>query len=229
MNHVVGRFAPTPSGRMHLGNLFSALLCWLSVRRQDGELLLRIEDLDTLRCTEENAALLRDDLRWLGLDWDREMPPQRSRSAYYESVLDRLRQRSAEEPWLMIDSNDAEGDLPAETLARGRGMTREELREGISRSMGEIFSALFTAPETGTLLVTGGDTLLGCMRRLGVTELEPVCELYPGVVLSGFAYRGIRRHIITKSGGFGQPSLLPDLKRDFLSGGKERRGEEQEK
>ena len=144
-------------------------------------------------------------------------------------ALERLRLRSAEEPWLMIDSNDAEGDRPAEALARGRGMTREELREGISRSMGEIFSALFTAPETGTMLVTGGDTLLGCMRRLGVTELEPVCELYPGVVLSGFAYRGIRRHIITKSGGFGQPSLLPDLKRDFLSGETERRGEEQEK
>ena len=45
-----GRFAPTPSGRMHLGNVFSALLAWLSVRAAHGELVLRIEDLDTLRC-----------------------------------------------------------------------------------------------------------------------------------------------------------------------------------
>ena len=93
MAATVGRFAPTPSGRMHLGNLFSALLAWLSVRAEDGELLLRIEDLDTLRCSEENADILREDLRWLGLDWDREMPPQHSRSGYYESVLERLRER----------------------------------------------------------------------------------------------------------------------------------------
>ncbi len=89
-NNTVGRFAPTPSGRMHLGNLFSALLAWLSVRSADGELLLRMEDLDTQRCTEEYADVLRDDLRWLGLDWDREMPPQRSRSAYYDEILGRL-------------------------------------------------------------------------------------------------------------------------------------------
>ena len=90
MEKTVGRFAPTPSGRMHLGNLYSALLAWLFVRSEGGEMLLRIEDLDTLRCTEENAEILRDDLRWLGLDWDREMPPQRSRSAYYEEILRRL-------------------------------------------------------------------------------------------------------------------------------------------
>lgn len=76
---------------MHLGNLFTALLAWLSARSGGGEMLLRIEDLDTLRCTVENADILKDDLRWLGLDWDREAPPQRSRGAYYETVLERLR------------------------------------------------------------------------------------------------------------------------------------------
>lgn len=87
---MTGRFAPTPSGRMHLGNIFSALLCWLSVRSQGGELLLRIEDLDTLRCTVENADILKDDLRWLGLTWDRECAPQRQRSARYEEILQAL-------------------------------------------------------------------------------------------------------------------------------------------
>ena len=87
-----GRFAPTPSGRMHLGNVFSALLAWLSVRAADGELLLRIEDLDTLRCSAENAEILKDDLRWLGLTWDCEQPYQSTRSGYYEAVLDRLRE-----------------------------------------------------------------------------------------------------------------------------------------
>ncbi|MBR6207967.1 MAG: tRNA glutamyl-Q(34) synthetase GluQRS [Oscillospiraceae bacterium] len=89
----LGRFAPTPSGRMHLGNVFSALIAWLSVKSLGGEMLLRIEDLDTLRCSRENAEILKDDLRWLGLFWDREQPDQSTRSAYYEQILDTLRQR----------------------------------------------------------------------------------------------------------------------------------------
>ena len=78
---------------MHLGNVFAYLLAWLSVRSADGELLLRMEDLDTLRCTEENAAKIRDDLRWLGLTWDRETPPQRTRTEAYEAAVELLRQR----------------------------------------------------------------------------------------------------------------------------------------
>ena len=65
-----GRFAPTPSGRMHLGNVFSALMAWLSVRSKGGELLLRIEDLDRDRCRPEYAEQLKRDLAALGLDWD---------------------------------------------------------------------------------------------------------------------------------------------------------------
>ena len=65
-----GRFAPSPSGRMHLGNLFSALLAWLDVRAAGGTLVLRIEDLDTERCTLDRARQLEEDLAWLGLDWD---------------------------------------------------------------------------------------------------------------------------------------------------------------
>ena len=86
----IGRFAPTPSGRMHLGNLFSGLLAWLSVRSMGGEMLLRIEDLDTPRCPSANAELMRDDLRWLGLDWDREQTPQRERTDAYVEALERL-------------------------------------------------------------------------------------------------------------------------------------------
>ena len=81
---VVGRFAPTPSGRMHLGNVFAALIAWLSVRSRDGALVLRMEDLDTQRTSGEFAEILRDDLRWLGLDWDLETPPQSQRSAVYD-------------------------------------------------------------------------------------------------------------------------------------------------
>ena len=67
---LVGRFAPSPSGRMHLGNVFAALLAWLDVRRAGGRLWLRIEDLDPERCSRAKAEQLVDDLQWLGLDWD---------------------------------------------------------------------------------------------------------------------------------------------------------------
>ena len=61
-----GRFAPSPSGRMHLGNALSAMLAWLSAKHQDGEILLRIEDLDPARSKAEYAQGIMDDFRWLG-------------------------------------------------------------------------------------------------------------------------------------------------------------------
>ena len=90
MNKPVGRFAPTPSGRMHLGNVFAALIAWLSVRSRDGSLVLRMEDLDTQRTNAEFAQVLREDLQWLGLDWDVETPPQSQRSAVYDRYFEKL-------------------------------------------------------------------------------------------------------------------------------------------
>ena len=91
--NVVGRFAPTPSGRMHLGNVFAALMAWLSVRSRNGEMVLRMEDLDTLRTSREFAETLRDDLRWLGLTWDRETPAQSTRGPVYDRYFELLRER----------------------------------------------------------------------------------------------------------------------------------------
>ncbi len=90
---VVGRFAPTPSGRMHLGNVFAALVAWLSVRAQNGKLVLRMEDLDTQRTSEEFAVLLRQDLQWLGLDWDEETLPQSRRTDAYNDYFQQLKDR----------------------------------------------------------------------------------------------------------------------------------------
>lgn len=96
---VRGRFAPSPSGRMHLGNLFCALLSWLSVKSRGGEWILRIEDLDTARCRPEYVRQVEEDLRWLGLAWDEggsaggpDAPYfQSERTALYEAALARLR------------------------------------------------------------------------------------------------------------------------------------------
>ncbi|MBC2871266.1 tRNA glutamyl-Q(34) synthetase GluQRS [Bittarella massiliensis] len=98
---VKGRFAPTPSGRMHLGNLLCALLAWLSARAEGGRVVLRIEDLDAVRSPRSYADLLEDDLRWLGLFWDEGGSSggpdgpyyQSERTALYQAALARLEEQ----------------------------------------------------------------------------------------------------------------------------------------
>ena len=87
---AVGRFAPTPSGRMHLGNVFAAMIAWLSIRSQKGSLILRMEDLDIQRTRAEYAQTLREDLLWLGFDWDEETPPQSQRTQVYDRYFEML-------------------------------------------------------------------------------------------------------------------------------------------
>ena len=95
---TVGRFAPSPSGRIHLGNLLCCLLAWLSARQEGGKVGLRIEDLDTARCKRPYAEQMIEDLCWLGLTWD-EGPGvggpdgpyyQSERTALYEQALEKL-------------------------------------------------------------------------------------------------------------------------------------------
>lgn len=95
---TVGRFAPSPSGRIHLGNLLCCLLAWLSARQKGGKVVLRIEDLDTARCKRPYAEQMIEDLQWLGLTWD-EGPGvggpdgpyyQSERTALYEEALEKL-------------------------------------------------------------------------------------------------------------------------------------------
>lgn len=87
---VCGRFAPSPTGRMHLGNVFSALLSWLSARAQGGTWLLRIEDIDPQRSRHEYADMLMDDLQWLGLEWDGKPCWQSQRGDIYARYLQQL-------------------------------------------------------------------------------------------------------------------------------------------
>ncbi|MDD6023972.1 MAG: tRNA glutamyl-Q(34) synthetase GluQRS [Oscillospiraceae bacterium] len=90
---VAGRFAPSPSGRMHLGNVFSAMLAWLSAKSQGGEILLRIEDLDPSRSKTEYAEAIMDDFRWLGLLWDRRAENQSCRGQVYREALRLLEEK----------------------------------------------------------------------------------------------------------------------------------------
>lgn len=86
----VGRFAPSPSGRMHLGNVFCALLAWLAARAEHGTIILRHEDLDPERCPRRYAEQLEEDLLWLGLDWDEGGSRGGPHGPYYQSERTRL-------------------------------------------------------------------------------------------------------------------------------------------
>ncbi|MBR3293128.1 MAG: tRNA glutamyl-Q(34) synthetase GluQRS [Oscillospiraceae bacterium] len=94
---VIARLAPSPSGYLHMGNLLSLLLAWLDCRAQNGELIFRMEDLDPARSRADYAEAMADDLRWLGLDWDRGWPEpsyaQSRRTAVYEEAFAALEAR----------------------------------------------------------------------------------------------------------------------------------------
>jgi uncharacterized protein YgbK (DUF1537 family) len=81
----------------------------------------------------------------------------------------------------------------------------------IAASYGHILKVLLEGGLESTLMITGGDTLLGCMEQLGVTEMEPLCELATGTVLSRFSLAEKKNQVISKSGGFGQETLLVEL------------------
>lgn len=90
---VTGRFAPSPSGRMHLGNLWSCLLAWLAARSTGGGMVLRLEDLDPDRCRKEYCDQVMRDLEWLGLDWDGQPVYQSRRSDLYAQAFHTLEEQ----------------------------------------------------------------------------------------------------------------------------------------
>ncbi|SDD26161.1 tRNA glutamyl-Q(34) synthetase GluQRS [Belnapia rosea] len=90
---VITRFAPSPTGLLHLGHAHSALAAWGAARRVGGRFLLRIEDIDGTRCRPEFTAAILEDLAWLGLDWDGDVRVQSVHMPEYRAALARLSAR----------------------------------------------------------------------------------------------------------------------------------------
>lgn len=139
--------------------------------------------------------------------------PEFFRTPEGKALLAQWKKKMAESPWMILDANDTD---PAnrETAERARmeGFTTEDVRQRISESMGIILSEMMDPPAERTLLITGGDTLLKSMNRMKIRRMVPLAEAAPGCVLSRVAYKGRDWPVITKSGGFGQETLLQDLK-----------------
>lgn len=88
----VGRFAPTPSGKLHVGNAFSFLIAYLQARQQNGSMRMRVEDIDTARCKSQYIDSLFKDFEWLGFSWDGEVLYQSKRLDAYEEAFSLLQQ-----------------------------------------------------------------------------------------------------------------------------------------
>ena len=135
-----------------------------------------------------------------------------------QAILEGWKKRMAECPRMILDANDEDcsNKATADEAAR-RGLTIEQVRQRISESLGIILSELADTPAKRTMLITGGDTLMKSMNRMNVYRMMPLIEVFPGVVLSRVALGSQSRFVITKSGGFGEETLLLNLKQ-LISG-----------
>jgi glutamyl-tRNA synthetase len=122
------RFAPSPTGYLHVGGARTALYNWLLARGNDGQMLLRIEDTDRERSTPENIEVIYEGLRWLGLDWDEQPVSQTSRRARHDEAVEQMRQSGAAyehegATWLRVGEGD---DVVVQDLVYGEVRTPRE-------------------------------------------------------------------------------------------------------
>ena len=144
---------------------------------------------------------------------DIKLYPERLREEAWQTSLSGWKQQMESASWMILDANDTD-PRNRETADRAAkaGMSMEDVRQRISKSLGFILMSLADSPADRTLLITGGDTLLTGMNLLKVYRMVPLTEVFPGVVLSRVTLCGRSRYVITKSGGFGKETLLSDLK-----------------
>ncbi len=170
------RFAPSPTGLLHLGHAFSALTNWDSVRSKHGEFLLRIDDIDIARCREFYIQAIFEDLTWLGLEWPKPVMRQSQRQPAYTEALDRLIEQgvcfpcgctrkdirnalSAPQEVAFADQTDFEGPSVYPGTCRGRHIRTLQPGEAIRLDMRKAIEAL------------GGNDRVG---QLGFVEVSPL-------------------------------------------------------
>lgn len=132
-------------------------------------------------------------------------------SSLGQEKLNQWKELLTQHSCVILDSNDIPGREDTREYAKAHGLSLDEIRVRIAASYGYILKVLLEEGLESTLMITGGDTLLGCMEQLEVREMEPVCELAPGTVLSRFSLGEKKNQVISKSGGFGPKTLLIDL------------------
>ncbi|MFT9058741.1 MAG: glutamate--tRNA ligase family protein [Bifidobacterium aquikefiri] len=131
---VVGRIAPSPTGRMHIGNAYAALAAWLAARAAHGRVRLRIEDIDAERDIPDADRWIMDDLSWLGLDWDGDVVYQSQRIDCYHEALQRLRSQ-----YLRDETDDAQSSDEPQPLIYPCFCSRADLKAASAPNDGDGF------------------------------------------------------------------------------------------
>ena len=131
--------------------------------------------------------------------------------AYYETpegkaFIGEIVKLCETEKKIVVDTFDGEEDIHEYRMIHG--IPQADVRFLISESHGHIVKEIVDRRMDVTILMTGGDTLMGYMKLIGCTQLEPVCEIEPGVVVSMLVWNGYRQQVISKSGGFGTEDIM---------------------
>jgi glutamyl-Q tRNA(Asp) synthetase len=177
---IVSRFAPSPTGCLHLGHAFSALFAWRHAREGGGRFLLRLEDIDASRCRPEYATAILEDLAWLGLDWDGEVRVQSQHLRDYRATLDRLAARGLLYPCFCTRTDIQQSASAPHTP--GASLTFEEAGEGLlpchPERFGDVVLARKDAPASYHLCVTHDDALQGITLVTRGADLKPATDLH---------------------------------------------------
>ena len=187
-----GRFAPTPSGDLHLGNVRTAIIAWLHARATGGSIHLRIDDLDVDRCKEEFEFRQLEDLAWLGLTWDGELLRQSERIDRYTAALEQLREAGLVYPCFCTRAeikaaasapHGDEGPIyggtcraldPSAAEERVAAGERHALRLAVPRGI-ERFDDFVHGPVEIDVAATAGDLVL--VRSDGVIGYQLACAV----------------------------------------------------
>lgn len=135
-----------------------------------------------------------------------------------EEVIEEWFQTCKNNKACIIDTNDMKGINETIEYGRKNNMNIEQIRYAVSDNLGLVVKKLFDKGIKNTILFTGGDTLLGFMKQMGIHEMKPICELVHGTVLSEIVINGEKQQVISKSGGFGTEDLLVKLSNKILHG-----------
>ncbi len=133
-----------------------------------------------------------------------------------EKLLTGVDEAFAKAPCCIIDSNDNPGVESMTDYSARMGMTIEDVRVSISETLGAAAAQVIRRDANAVYLMTGGDTLMGLMKHIGLSKLTPLREMAPGSVLTKLEWDGVSYYIITKSGGFGDEDLLEKIV-DYLN------------
>jgi glutamyl-Q tRNA(Asp) synthetase len=165
---IVTRFAPSPTGFLHLGHAHAALTAWRAARDAGGRFLLRIEDIDPARCRPAYAAAILEDLRWLGLDWDGPVRAQSAHLADYRAALDALSVRGLVYPCFCTRADIARSAAAPHTAPDGSAVY-----PGTCRALpNDVRAARLQAGEPHAMRLDMARALDAAPGRLSFTEIE---------------------------------------------------------